>query len=189
MIFSKGEENFSHILDFRHDALSEANLIKHKGIFDRCLGALVDRVFTNNAEFIPVWRLVVKECFYSAGKTIPSLKMTPKGMKLFHCIVWGALQHHLKWALLSVTLFFINPEQNFALLHFYLVGFRTFTFSFSPSGCLGAVLSQGMAISHYASVSLGYNLCQMLQPVVGGDGTTMGSLTVRGRWLHGWIYS
>lgn len=87
---------------------------------------------------------------------------------------------------------FINPERNFAPLHFYLVGFRTFTFSSSPSPSLGAVLSQGMAISHCASVTLGYNLCcakLCSQPVVGGDGTTMGSLILRGRWLHGWIYS
>lgn len=75
------------------------------------IGALVDGTSTNNAEFLPAWSLVVKESFYSAGKTIPSLKMTPKGMKLSHCIVWGALQHHLKWALLSVTPLFINPEK------------------------------------------------------------------------------
>lgn len=87
MIFSKCEKNFSHILEFGHDALSEAELMKD--ISDRCLGALVDGISTNNAEFLPAWSLVVKECFYSAGKTIPSLKMTPKGMKLlFHCIVW-----------------------------------------------------------------------------------------------------
>lgn len=89
-----------------------------------------------------------------------------------------------------------KPRKNFALLHFYLVGMRTFTFSFSPSWCLGVVLSQGMAISHYASVTLDYNLCcaKCWQFVEGGDeqeegGPTMSSLSVTERWLHGWIYS
>lgn len=75
----------------------------------------MDDISTNNAEFIPARSLVVKECFYSAEKTIPSLKMTPKGMKRSHCTVWGALQHHLKWALLSITLLFINPERILAV--------------------------------------------------------------------------
>lgn len=53
-----------------------------------------------------------------------------------------------------------------------------------------------MAISHCASVSLGYNLCcaKCFQLVLGGDGQeeggpAMGSLTIRGRWLHDWIYN
>lgn len=106
-------------------------------------GALVDGISTNNAEFLPAWSLVVKESFYSAGKTIPSLKMTPKGMKLFHCIVWGALQHHLKWALLSVTPLFINPEK---ILHCYIFiqwGLEHLPFSFHLPGASGLCCHKG----------------------------------------------
>lgn len=76
----------------------------------------MDGTSTSSVEFLLAWGRVVKECFYSAGKTILSLKMTPKGIKRLHCIVWVALQHHLKWALLSVALLFINPEK---ILHCY----------------------------------------------------------------------
>lgn len=126
----------------------------------------------------PLWRWPLKEWNYYSivlfGSTTASFEV-------------GTAQHYF---------IVYKSRKKIALLLFYLARYRTFTFSFSPFWCLGAVLSQVMAISHYASVSLGYNLrpAKCFQLVVGGDGQekagpAMGSVTVRGKWLHDWIYS
>lgn len=144
----------------------------------------------SSVEFLLAWGLVVKECFCSAGKTIPSLKMTPTGMKRSRHVVWVALQHHLKWALLSVTFLFINPEKTSALLDFYIfiwAGLQNLPFLlhlFDASGlrchnrCPLVIMQMSVWVTNRVMLNV-------TSPVVGGDaedgGLTMCDLTIIGR--------
>lgn len=150
---------------------------------------MVDGIYMNSVEFLLAWGLAVKVCFFFSWKNNSFFENDPhRNEKIALCCVGSTASFEVGTAQCYVLVY--KPRKSFYTVifqHFYLGSFTKFTLSSSPFWCLRIVLSQQMAISYYANVSLGYKLlCLMLpDPVVGGDaeegGLTMGDLTIIGR--------
>lgn len=116
----------------------------------------------NSVEFLLAWGLVVKECFFFSWKNNSFFEDDPhRSEKIALCCV-GSTTASFEVGTAQCYVLVYKPRKSFCtviLQHFYLGSFTKFTLSSSPFRCLRIVLSQQMAISYYANVSLGYKLC------------------------------
>lgn len=123
---------------------------------------MVDGIYMNSVEFLLAWGLVVKEGFFFSWKNNSFFEDDPhRNEKIALCCV-GSTTASFEVGTAQCYVLVYKPRKSFCtviLQHFYLGSFTKFTLSSSPFRCLRIVLSQQMAISYYANVSLGYKLC------------------------------